>query len=159
MSISGGCIRWRGMPAVYTPEERGIMRLLPVSEQAVVHTLKALMDGEIQEGIDPPRVISNDLGESERPPTFTDPEDLEFGDKRKSRKRPIYALVTTWRQWCRVPTKREGEFWTKVWKAWYERQGWKVTSHPSGYFATSPAGEKVAITLHEYDAETHERLN
>src|SRR5690242_10314454 len=81
-------IRWRGQVAVYTPEERGIMRLLPVPEQAVVHTLKALMDGEISGAEN--RAISvaesetrlatqsRDAAPEEVPTSYVDPEDLEF---------------------------------------------------------------------------------
>jgi hypothetical protein len=40
-------VRWRGMSASYTTDERQIMRQLRVSEQAVVHALKAFTDGEL----------------------------------------------------------------------------------------------------------------
>jgi len=46
----------------------------------------------------------------------------------------------------------------RAWKKWYERQGWKVTNHGTGYFATSPQGERHSISLHEYDPESKERL-
>lgn len=48
----------------------------------------------------------------------------------------------------------------RVWRSWYQRQGWVVNSlGPDAYAATAPDGEtRHAIVLHEYDAETKQRL-
>src|SRR4051812_2184675 len=92
-------VRWRGMSAGYTTDERQIVRQLPVSEQAVVHALKAFTDGEIQDcpRSSEPALIqeafaSDHLGSERagektsgqdaanpRGPQFINPEDIEFG--------------------------------------------------------------------------------
>ena len=168
-------VRWRGQSAEYTPEERLIMRDLPVPEQAFVHTLKAFTDGEIGEvpSTEPvPQQVdtagnaeSHGKASTHSEPVYTDPEDIEFGSvcrkgkQGSNRKRPVYAVTWTWRQSRVHKTKKRCEQRLKVWKRWYERQGWKVYRLGSGYWAISPAGEKHAISLHEYDATSHERLN
>jgi hypothetical protein len=166
------CVRWRGQSAEYTPEERLIMRDLPVPEQAFVHTLKAFTDGEVQAGREPQRQVdtagnaeSNGKASTHSEPVYTDPEDIEFGGvcrkgkQGSNRKRPVYAVAWTWRQYRVHKTKKRCEQRLKVWKRWYERKGWKVYRLGSGYWAIGPAGERHAISLHEYDKETHERLN
>jgi hypothetical protein len=162
-------VKWRGQSAEYTPEERLIMRDLPVKEQAFVHTLKAFTDGEIgaSDRTAPLADTSSAVGSmpniqirhTEGPTVYTDPEDIEFGGDKPKRKRPVYAVTWTWRQSRIHKTKRRCEQRLKVWKRWYERQGWKVYRLGSGYWAISPAGEKHAISLHEYDAASHKRLN
>jgi len=103
-------VHWRGQSAEYTPEERLIMRDLPVKEQAFVHTLKHFTSGEIQnpleiQGIKPPApagsLASSDQqsdrvprpGTSDVTPVYTDPEDIEFGGDKPKRKRPVYAVT------------------------------------------------------------------
>jgi hypothetical protein len=173
--VCRGCVRWRGQFAEYTPEERLIMRDLPVPEQAFVHTLKAFTDGEIgaSDRTAPLADTSSAVGSmpniqirhTEGPTVYTDPEDIEFGGvcrkgkQGSNRKRPVYVVTWTWRQSRVHKTKKRCEQRLKVWKRWYERQGWKVYRLGSGYWAISPAGEKHAISLHEYDKETKERLN
>ena len=159
-------VRWRGQSAEYTPEERLIMRDLPVKEQAVVHTLKAFTDGEIQAGRSgAENTVATTAAPQIKEAVYTDPENIEFGSvcrkgkQGSNRKRPVYAVTWTWRQSRVHKTKKRCEQRLKVWKRWYERQGWKVYRLGSGYWAISPAGEKHAISLHEYDATTHERLN
>ena len=169
-------VRWRGQTADYTTAERLLMADLPVREQALVHVLKALTQGEVSGAEDRASSVaesetirsvaqSRDAAPEKVPPVYTDPEDLEFGSvcrKRKqgsNRKRPVYAVTWTWRQSRVHKTKKRCEQRLKVWKRWYERQGWKVYRLGSGYWAISPAGEKHAISLHEYDKETRERLN
>jgi hypothetical protein len=72
----------------------------------------------------------------------------------------IYAVAWTWMKSRIVATKREGNDRMRVWKKWYERQGWKVLrSGPEAYIATHPdTGERHSIVFHEYDEETHERI-
>ena len=91
----------------------------------------------------------------DRKAIYTDPEDLEFGPPKRRKK--LYAVAWTWRKHRIVKTKKRGNEVLKVWKRWYERQGWTVRSHPTGYFATKN-GERHAASLHEYDFETKERL-
>jgi hypothetical protein len=160
-------IRWRGQTADYTTAERLLMADLPVREQALVHVLKALTQGELAEvAHQSDRRVANEK-EVGAVPTFgfTDPEDLEFGSvcgsgkQRSSRKRPIYAVAWTWRQHKIHKTKKRCEQRLKVWKRWYERQGWTVRRMGTGYWADGPDREKHVISLHEYDRETKERLN
>lgn len=122
-------------------------------------------------GTKPSGIGSGSMSPSEN---FIDPEDIPFGECRvsensgKPRKRPIYALVWTHRRHRVYKTKARAQVKLKAWKRWYERQGWKVNSHATGYFAVSPdatlqgaaakSTERHAISLHEYDRDTHERL-
>lgn len=174
-------ITWLGLQASYTVQEREIMAVLPVAEQTILHALKSLTGGEMDSA--PPSV---DIGRTDHPETplptsgdassrrsagnsvYLSPEDIPFGTGEESpsrplsgkttKKRPIYAVVWTWNQGRQVRTKALGTRKMRAWKRWYERQGWKVVNHASGYFARSPAGELHAILLHEYDRDTHERL-
>jgi hypothetical protein len=133
------------------------MAALPVQEQTVLHVLKAFTDGEIGEAPIPAASLVGAVAS----PVYTDPEDITFGNKEPTRakRRPkIYAVVWTWRKHRIVKTKKRGTEVLKVWKRWYERQGWKVTSCPSGYFAANAKGDRHAISLDEYDKETKERL-
>jgi len=176
---SSRLVRWRGQTADYTTAERLLMADLPVREQAFVHVLKALTDGEVSEstgeGIASPRHSEAPgpgqegfaLGGSIPPAgtVYTDPEDLEFGSvcgsgkQGPSRKRPIYAVAWTWRKHKIHKTKKRCEQRLKVWKRWYERQGWTVRRMGTGYWADGPDGEKHVISLHEYDRDTLERTN
>jgi hypothetical protein len=159
-------IRWRGQTADYTTAERLLMADLPVREQAFVHVLKALTQGEIEEGRTAVSTDVKALGQGQNsaseqsPPTtvYTDPEDLEFGEKPK-RQQKIYAVAWTWRQHKIHKTKKRCEQRLKVWKRWYERQGWTVRRMGTGYWADGPDGEKHVISLHEYDAQTRGRLS
>lgn len=76
-----------------------------------------------------------------------------------AREKRIYAVVWTWRHNRRVVTKKRGTQKMRVWKRWYERQGWSVHSLGSdAYAATSPDGEtRHSIVFHEYD-ENNERV-
>jgi hypothetical protein len=133
---------------------------LPVREQALVHVLKALTQGELAEvAHQSERLVANEK-EVGAVPTFgfTDPEDLEFGEKPK-RQQKIYAVAWTWRQHKIHKTKKRCEQRLKVWKRWYERQGWTVRRMGTGYWADGPDGEKHVISLHEYDAQTRGRLS
>jgi len=148
------------MTAVYTPDERLIMAALPVKEQAVVHTLKAFTDGEIQAGRPGAEItVATTAAPQIKEAVYTDPEDIEFGSEIPKRRPKVYAVAWTWRQSRVHKTKKRCEQRLKVWKRWYERQGWKVYRMGSGFLAEGPAGERHAITLQEYDRETHERLN
>jgi hypothetical protein len=162
-------VTWLGMSAVYSPLERTILAQLPLREQTFLHALKSLTEGEIE---DSGPVIPSDkrlpatvTGVSQEHPSvgpvYTEPDDIPFGDvepSRGPRKRPTYALVWTWRRRKVTKTKAAATSKMRTWKRWYERQGWKVTNHAEGYFARHPSGELHAITLHEYDAKTGERL-
>src|SRR5690348_3721216 len=108
-------IRWRGLTAEYTPDERLIMAALPVKEQAVVHTLKAFCEGDLRSAFtegeiaQPPaqqaRVTEREpggstpshgpLGGEKAQPVYTDPEDIEFGtsyDGKPKRRPKVYAV-------------------------------------------------------------------
>lgn len=78
----------------------------------------------------------------------------------------IFAVSWHWRKHRIVKTKKEGDRVMRVWKRWYERQGWKVRSlgHGNdGYLAYAPDygiedwnrhgpdGKVHTISLHEYD--------
>jgi len=162
-------VRWRGQTADYTTAERLLMADLPVREQALVHVLKALTQGEISEAVcsDSSVVETHVLERADESleAVYTDPEDLEFGSvcgsgkQRSSRKRPIYAVAWTWRKHKIHKTKKRCEQRLKVWKRWYERQGWTVRRMGTGYWADGPDGEKHVISLHEYDRDTLERTN
>lgn len=166
-------VKWLGLSAVYSPEEREIIAALTVREQTFVHALKAMTDGEIQESVN----ASGEGGEnpSVKPkpapsPVYTKPEDIEFGapplgtrpDGSKIKR--LYAVVWTWRSSKMFPSKsskfpwKSAEHRTHVWKRWYERQGWKVSSHQAGYFAAGPNGERHVVLIHEYERDTHQRL-
>ena len=161
-------IRWRGQTADYTTAERLLMADLPVREQALVHTLKALTHGEIspstetltgQQQVDTAgNAESHGKASTHSEPVYTDPEDLEFGEKPKRRQK-IYAVAWTWRQHKIHKTKKRCEQRLKVWKRWYERQGWTVRRMGTGYWADGPDGEKHVISLHEYDRDTLERTS
>ena len=79
---------------------------------------------------------------------------------KSSQPRPIYAVVWTWRKWRVTPTKKEAQRRQKIWKRWYERQGWKVAAWGEDtYVATSQAtGERHACLVHTYDRETRQRI-
>ena len=78
----------------------------------------------------------------------------------------IFAVGWHWQKHRVVLTKKEAERVMRVWKAWYERQGWTVRSRGhgnSGYVAYAPdykledwsrygPDSKVhSVGLHEYD--------
>ena len=160
-------VKWRGLSASYSRSERLIMGALTVREQGILHLLKAFTHGEIQEesvNSDPrmvkagpqPDARSRDAAPEKVPSLFLDPEDIPFGPPAK-KKRPVYALCWTWRHHRVYKTKAQAQRKLRVWKRWYERQGWKVTNHPEGYFAAK-GSERHSISLHEYDKETRERL-
>lgn len=155
-------VKWRGLTADYLPAERQIMQALPVKEQAFIHVLKAFTDGEIS-GADsnPEATTKSDISPLNvgNTPSYTDPEDLEFGRsvEQSTRRKKTYALVWTWQNHRVFKTKGKAQAKMKTWKKWYERNGWKVTNHAAGYFAAK-GNERHAIALHEYDAVTLERL-
>ncbi len=182
-------VRWRGQTADYTTAERLLMADLPVREQALVHVLKALTHGEVQESVtgagettshpgfpsgtelDTHQPQRSEQREGLATPVYTDPEDLEFGspnDGAPKARAKIYAVVWTGGNHRRCKTKdgakdrRSATKTIKTWLRWYERQGWKVTfgSQAAGwYIATNEKGDRHAISLHAYDAETLERTN
>jgi hypothetical protein len=166
-------VRWRGQQAEYSTDERQIMASLTVREQAFVHTLKAYTDGQISSACDlvptsgavqaevqtvAQPVTSGDVQGQLIPLTvYTDPEEIEFGHPKK--KRPVYALVWTWRQHRVYKTKAKATRAARAWKLWHERSGWKVVNIVGtvGYIARKGDGRE-SIVLHEYDRETNERL-
>ena len=144
-------VSWRGLSAPYDRSERQIIQALTVREQFVVHTHKALTDGEVQEEKREPPAFS--------PPVYIDADDIPFGEPVKTkRKRPIYELAWTWRKHRIYKTKAQAQVKLRVWKKWYERQGWKVYKVGEGYFANGPNGERHAASIHEYDRDTKERV-
>lgn len=158
-------VKWRGQSAEYTTDERQIVRQLPVKEQFIVHTLKSFTDGEIQDS--PSRESVPNAGEKSRRTTsdgiatqsgtlYTDPEDIPFGDKPK-RVKKLYAVAWSWRKHKIHKTKKRCEERIRAWKTWKERQGWTVIRFASGYLAELGETREV-IQLHEYEAETKERL-
>ena len=161
-------ISWLGLEAVYTVQEREIMSTLPVAEQTVIHALKSLTGGRMANPTSESEVLTPQETSSDTERKYLDPEDVPFGEGTESssrlssgkttKKRPIYAVVWTPSKSRQVKTKALGTRKMRAWKRWYERQGWKVVNHATGYFARSPAGEMHAILLHEYDKETRERL-
>ncbi len=86
-----------------------------------------------------------------------------------------FVVCWTWKQHRRVKTKKRGNEVLKVWKRWYERQGWKVQSvygDTEGYIALAPGYENVlhwngpfpsdflhSISLREYDPISKERIS
>lgn len=66
----------------------------------------------------------------------------------------LLAVVWSWRQHERVPTKKAGRDMLKRWKEWQEALGHTVrTCGPDTYVT-----DTEACVLHEYDPETHERI-
>lgn len=104
----GSPITWLGLTSVYTPAERELMSQLPLVEQTVLHALKSLCSGEIQNNKN--AITANKGGggsptrgsltresppsrgsvgtQSNSPPTpkpvYADPEDIPFGSDIKS---------------------------------------------------------------------------
>ena len=155
-------VKWRGLSAVYTPDEREIMSQLPVREQFIVHTLKAFTDGEISHSAveqlvarEPHKLEVAGSSPACATPVYTDPEDIPFGKPKRPKK--IYAVAWTWRKHKIHKTKKRCEERLRVWKRWYERQGWTVIRMGSGYIAER-AGERHSVSLHEYDAATRQRI-
>lgn len=67
----------------------------------------------------------------------------------------IYVLCWTWQKHRVVLQKNEAEHLIRVWREWYERQGW----HFRGSVAIHPETKEAhACVLHEYDATTYERI-
>ncbi len=169
-------VLWRGLSAAYTTDERQQMSSLPVKEQFSLHLLKSVFEGAILEGgagwaglrasLGTGEMVPVDVSERQAtagcdqpPPIYIDAEDIVFGEEVKpKRKKPVYALVWTWRKHKLVKTKALGTRKMRAWKKWQERNGWKVTNHETGYFA-SRAGELQSMSLHSYDASTKERIS
>ncbi len=180
----GFSVKWRGQSAVYTTDEREIMAQLPVREQFVLHILKATTCGELRSAFTPGElgdVIPSDkrlpaavTGVSlEHPPAspdqstnrlivYTDPEDIPFGQPKKT-----YALAWTKDKIRPFKTKagkkkpwESAEPKLRVWKRWYERQGWTIFGSARGgwHIARSPEGVLHAAIIREYDQERKKRL-
>ena len=131
--------------------EQGAPNLKPAPERR-----PATQDSHSGNGLDTHRAQRTEQ-RTQDSQSWIDPEDIPFGDKPK-RVKKTYALVWTWRAHRVYKTKGKAQAKLKVWKKWYERQGWKVHSHATGYFAANKEGDRHAISLHEYDRETRERL-
>ncbi len=145
--------RWRGVSATYSSGERLLVGRLKNKEQWFIHLLKSLTDGEIAEAPEPAVALVAPVASG----VYTDPEDIPFGKPKKSR--PIYGLVATPKLATQTKTKAEAEFWMKVWRKWYELKGWTVYgAQGSGYYIATQGDNRHAISLHEYDKETKERL-
>ena len=158
-------ISWLGLSAVYAPDERALMAELTIREQTYIHALKALTKGEIQDCVgdssSDPRTVkagppldtrSGDAVAQEVPITlYADPEDIPFGDPapppRRKRSDTVVVLRWTWNKGRQFKTKKAAHLKMKVWRRWYERQGWTVKGYGEQMIATSPSGERHAITL------------
>ena len=153
------------------------MQALPVKEQAFVHALKALTQGEVSGAEDRASSVaesetirsaaqSRDAVPEKVPTPYTDPEDLEFGKSvpKTVRKNPIYAVVWTGgHRRCRTKDGKKDRHSAartiKAWLRWKERQGWTIAgSQASGWYIATKEGDRQAISLREYDRETLERL-
>ncbi len=76
-----------------------------------------------------------------------------------TRPKRIYAVVWTWREHKILATKKACREHMREWKTKYEAAGADVRAcGQDAYVATFESGEKHAIVLHEYDAETKERV-
>jgi hypothetical protein len=73
------------------------------------------------------------------------------------RRKRIYAVVHSSGEHEIVPTKKEGNEKIRAWREQHETDGWTVTTLGGAYKATRD-GEVEGVGLHEYDAETHERI-
>ena len=97
---------------------------------------------------------------------YTDPEDIPFGPEPRRKK--VYAVVWTPGRHRRCKTKdgdkdrRSAMRTIRTWHRWYVRRGWRIIagSQDAGWYiaANEKKGDRVAISLHEYDRETKERL-
>lgn len=167
-------VSWRGLSAVYSQDERQLMSALPVREQFSLHVLKSLMGGEIRLGREPHVAEGSEGGSPGRsgdngPPVYLHEDEIVFGEETKpadgvateaslrARRKKIYALVWTFQKHRVYKTKTIASRKMRAWKLWKERQGWKVTKLAEGYMAVR-GSEREAISLHEYDRETKERL-
>jgi hypothetical protein len=165
------------MEAVYTDDERRLMGDLTVREQTIIHVLKALVDGEIQEmaragtsaKIREP-CMAGSLSELQPPTsygdgplTFTAPDDIPFGEEPVAslakKPRPLYALVWTWKGSQVYKTKGMAQKCLMTWKKCYEARGWKVHKNGADSYIASLADLRHAVSLHAYDTETHQRLS
>ncbi len=138
---------WRGLAAVYTALEREAIAPLPVSEQWILHQLKAHFGGEIHpdETSRSPKPKSPKLTGDHRldasvernhsPRVYIDAEDIPFGDAPVRRPKPLYALQWTRGRGSVHKTKKQATRRMRAWKNWKVRQGWKVINHPTGFFA------------------------
>jgi len=70
----------------------------------------------------------------------------------------ITAVVWTHGHHKVVKTKKEAKAEMDAWREHYKAQGWTVQTKGDSYWA-SRDDERHAIVLHQYDAETLERLN
>lgn len=140
------------------------MSQLPVREQFIVHALKSFTDGEIQDPVVESQVSAGRAVETTVTPplVYTDPEDIPFGQPKKT-----YALAWTKDKIRPFKTKagkkkpwESAEPKLRVWKRWYERQGWTIFGAATGgwHIARSPQGELHAAIIREYDAERKKRL-
>ena len=153
---STSSVQWLGLQAVYTEDERALMAELSIREQTFVHALKALTKGEIGEGgVEQPGTLGTTvkptgLGNAETPsPTvYTNHEDIPFGEPARLKpSERVVLLRWTWNKGRILNTKRAAHHKMKVWRRWYERQGWTVKGYGESMIARSPSGERHSITL------------
>lgn len=162
----GFSVKWRGQSAVYTTDEREIMAQLPVREQFVLHILKATMCGELRSAFSPGVSLEHPPASPDQSTNrlivYTDPEDIPFGQPKKT-----YALAWTKDKIRPFKTKagkkkpwESAEPKLRVWKRWYERQGWTIFGSAAGgwHIARSPEGVLHAAIIREYDQERKKRL-
>ncbi len=141
-------ISWRGHAAPYTQTERDIIAALPVTEQFVLHALKAFFGGEIQPAsastlhVSPkPEMPKYIAGEENWPEVtvkksvYIDAEDIPFGAPPVRRPKRSYRLEWTNGSPSLHKTKKVAQRRMRAWVNWKRRNGWNVVTHPTGYFA------------------------
>ena len=69
-------------------------------------------------------------------------------------------LVWTWRKGRRFPTKGAAMAKLKVWKRWYERQGWRVIGNGAmGYIAYAPDFDPLVDAGHVFTGEPNPKVH
>jgi hypothetical protein len=142
----GNAVRWRGLAAVYTAQEREAIAPLPVREQWFLHELKARFGGEIQ-----PIDITVSL-EPEPTPIYIDAEDIPFGDTPVRPQKRSYRLEWTNGTPTLHKTKKVATRRMRAWVNWKRRQGFQVITHPTGYFAGKDS-VREAVQIREVPKE------
>lgn len=142
------------------------MAALTLREQTLIHALKALTDGEIGDWSEERKSDSRTVKagpqldtrsgdtEDQQVAVYTDPEDIEFGEPVPRLKRSEQLIVLAWTRDRHkiLKTKKRAHQLMKVWRRWYERQGWTVKNFgdAESMIAVSLTGDRHAITLRTY---------
>ena len=177
-------VTWHGSTAVYSLAETDELQGLLTREAWIIHSLKSLCGGELTATpsnlpVEATESLPNGTGLVAAPeqPTgtemlvFTDPDDIEFGEEKNPTAKPkrrIYAVVWTPgnHRGCKYKgsqkrKRQSAEYVMAIWKKWHERRGFRVDGRQGESYRAYEPGSQIAtraIVLHEYDAETRERL-